>query len=470
MFQSPQTQFNSNAALPVVALSQILSAFSYALDLTDGQPAGHSIRCSFIATRLGQHLGLAKSELRDIYYATMLKDLGCSSNAARIANIYMVDDRKFKHDFKFIDNSISAKLKFVFTQTAATQGWLTRVRALGHAIKNSDDIANEMIYTRCTRGADIARTLRFSENVADAIAHLDEHWDGSGEPWSKTKDDIPLGARIALLAQIADVFFMVGGPDAARQEIEERSGTWLDPFLSHAFLAMTEDPEFWTMLGADDIERRLVAMEPDEAPVMVDEDYLDDIATAFGQVIDSKSPFTGGHSLRVGHLCDQLAEHMGFDPLHRRRLKRAAMLHDVGKLGISSQILEKPGKLDDAEWVQMRRHAEYTAEILGRIPCLNDIAAIAAAHHERLDGCGYPLKLSAADICVDTRIITLCDIYDALTADRPYRDAMPTEKALAILESEAGKAVDPDCLAAFKELVAKPSFFDISFPMTNAAH
>ena len=187
----------------------------------------------------------------------------------------------------------------------------------------------------------------------------------------------------------------------------------------------------------------------------MDEDYLDDIAMAFGQVIDAKSPYTGGHSERVGFYCDAVAAEVGIPAGARRQLRRAAVLHDVGKLAVSSAVLEKPGKLDDDEWQVMRSHASHTADILSHIGPMREMAMIAAAHHERLDGRGYPLGLDSAMISLESRIITVCDFYDALTADRPYRGAMPAEKALGKMAEEVGKAIDPQCFAALEAVVAR---------------
>ena len=180
----------------------------------------------------------------------------------------------------------------------------------------------------------------------------------------------------------------------------------------------------------------------------IDEDYLDDIAAAFAQVVDSKSPYTSGHSERVTLFTDMIAEQLEFGAEQRRWLKRAALLHDIGKLGVSNAILDKPGKLDDAEWEAMRMHAAHSEAILSRIGAFSELAPIAGAHHERLDGKGYPRGLSGDQICLETRIITTADIFDALTADRPYRAAMPITKALAIMSGMVGTQIDADCFAA----------------------
>ena len=434
-------------------LSEILGAFSYALDLTEGQEEGHSLRCCWIAMRMADQLGLTAEERRDIYYAVMLKDLGCSSNSARIAELYLTDDRQFKRDFKLIGTGLNDVLGFVMRTTGAGEGFGTRSRAIANILRNGTEIARGLIETRCTRGADIARRLRFSESVAKAIHGLDEHWDGGGKPQGLAGDAIPLGSRLALLAQIVDVHFICSGAEAAIAEVTKRSGSWLDPRLARTFVVLARDPGLWDELSATDLPARVAAIEPEGPVVVVDEDYLDDIAEAFGAVIDAKSPYTAGHSERVGHYADRVAERLGMSPAERRVLRRAAILHDVGKLGVSSRILEKPGPLDPDEWQTMRSHAWYTTQILGRIPALRDMALIAGSHHERLDGTGYPMKLEAQVISLETRIITVCDIYDALTADRPYRKALSRERALEIMTGDVGKAIDAECLAALRAVV-----------------
>lgn len=188
---------------------------------------------------------------------------------------------------------------------------------------------------------------------------------------------------------------------------------------------------------------------------MADEDYLDDIAAGFARVIDAKSPFTSGHSDRVALFSDLIAEEMGVDFEGRRLLKRAALLHDIGKLGVSNSVLDKPGKLDDEEWILMRRHSELSEKILSNIGAFSAAAVIGGAHHERLDGKGYPRGVSADEIPMDVRIVSTADVFDALTADRPYRAAMPIAKALTILWEGAGQWHDPICIEALQRALAR---------------
>jgi HD-GYP domain-containing protein (c-di-GMP phosphodiesterase class II) len=442
-------------AASALRLSELLGALSHALDLTEGQPPGHCVRCCWIGLQVGRQAGLGPAELRDLYYTLLLKDLGCSSNAARICELYLTDDLHFKHDFKLVGASLPQVVRFVIGHTGLQAGLLERFRGILNIFQNGGQIARELIETRCTRGAEIARQLRFSEAVAEGIRSLDEHWDGSGKAQGLAGEAIPIGARIALLAQVADVFRTSQGPEAAREEVRRRTGSWFDPRLVQAFEAVAAHPIFWRTLESERIDRIVFALEPAQGAVVLDEDYLDDIAAAFGRIVDAKSPYTSGHSTRVALYADLVAERLGLPAERRRWLRRGALLHDLGKLGVSNALLDKPGRLDAAEWEQMRRHAALTGAILSRIGAFAELAAICAAHHERLDGRGYPLGLQGDEIALETRIITTADIFDALTADRPYREALPVERALEILRGDVGTAIDPPCLAALEAVVAE---------------
>jgi HD-GYP domain-containing protein (c-di-GMP phosphodiesterase class II) len=412
------------------------------------------VRCSRIGVAIGREIGLGEDEIVELYYALLLKDLGCSSNAARICELYLTDDLSFKQDFKLINGSLPQALRFVLSHTGLKAGLAERFRAIVNIFQNGGEIARELIETRCHRGADIARKMRFSEPVAEGIKNLDEHWDGGGKPLGLAGTAIPIYSRLALLAQVVDVFYIANGPEAALREARNRSGTWFDPDLVAAFERVAAQPAFWDMLGAED-ELAALPQLPQQSSVPIDDDYLDDIAAAFAQVVDSKSPYTHGHSERVTLFTDMIAEQLEFTAERRRWLKRAALLHDIGKLGVSNAILDKPGKLDEAEWEVMRMHSAHSEAILSRIGAFGELAPIAGAHHERLDGKGYPRGLAGDQICLDTRIITTADIFDALTADRPYRAAMPVTKALAIMAEMVGTQIDPDCFAALRRALGR---------------
>ncbi|MDB5746426.1 MAG: metal-dependent phosphohydrolase [Massilia sp.] len=436
-------------------LSELIGSLSYALDLTEGQPPGHCVRSCWIGMHIGRDAGMSSEQLWELYYVLLLKDVGCSSNAARICELYLTDDRLFKHDIKTVGDSLPQLLSFVFKHAGMKSGLAERFRTLLSVLRTGRETGLELIATRCQRGAEIARLLRFPERVAGGIYNLDEHFNGKGKPAGLAGEAIPVYARIALLAQVIDVFHTAQGRAAALAEVRARSGSWFDPRLVAAFERVAKLDAFWATLSAPGMDKTVFAMEPREHTVPIDDDYLDDIATAFGQVVDSKSPYTSGHSSRVALYTDMIAEELELSPERRRWLRRGAMLHDVGKLGVSNSVLDKPGALDRDEWAAVRRHAEFTESILSRIDAFAELARIAGAHHERLDGGGYPRGLKADQIALETRIITTADIFDAITAERPYRGAIPVPQALGMMEKTVGTAIDADCFAALGRAVVR---------------
>ena len=214
-----------------------------------------------------------------------------------------------------------------------------------------------------------------------------------------------------------------------------------------ALASLREDAGFWASLGPD-ARSNVAALEPPELPVLADDERLDRVAEAFAKVIDAKSPYTFRHSERVAEIAVSTGTALGFAPAALRDLRRAALLHDIGKLGVSNLILDKPGKLTDAELATIRRHPEWTEQILRRVSRFDELASVAAAHHEKLDGSGYHRGLRGDVLGPSARILAVADIFEAMTAERPYRAAMPAEQALALMRAEAGTKLCPDAFAA----------------------
>ena len=338
----------------------------------------------------------------------------------------------------------------MFAKTGLESGLGERFRAIVNILQNGGELSRELIETRCHRGADIASKMRFSPTVQDGIRSLDEHWNGSGKPEGLRGYEIPIVSNIALLAQVIDIFCTEKGPQAAVAEAKARSGIWFDPDIVDAFETMQVNQGFWEVLTSDQVEEKVLAMGPALESESVSDDFLDEIAAAFSDVVDAKSPYTADHSRRVTLYTDMIAEEIGLSSEHRRWLRRAALLHDLGKLAVSNQILDKPGKLTDAEFDVVKRHPYHSERILERISAFSDIAPIAGAHHERLDGKGYPYGLQGDDISLEARILTVADVFDALSAERPYRSAMPFAEAVSILEKDIDTAFDGKCVEALK--------------------
>ncbi|HLJ10566.1 MAG TPA: HD domain-containing phosphohydrolase, partial [Planctomycetaceae bacterium] len=252
------------------------------------------------------------------------------------------------------------------------------------------------------------------------------------------------------LAQKIDDFFCSSGPRAAADMARDRRETWFDPELVDAFLSFSEDENFWNRLASDDPRSLAVSLEPEGFVRMANDAMVDRIARAFAQVVDAKSPWTFRHSEGVARNAVGIANVLGLSENAVSGVYRAGLLHDIGKLGVSNLILDKPGNLTSDQYVELRQHPKFTHEILNRIPAFQNIAEAAASHHERLDGRGYHRGLRAADLPVEARLLVVSDIAEALSAKRPYRDSMPYEKVHEILAKDAGTAVCPECVEALK--------------------
>jgi putative nucleotidyltransferase with HDIG domain len=236
-----------------------------------------------------------------------------------------------------------------------------------------------------------------------------------------------------------------------------RRGSWFEPALVDALYSIRQDAPFWRELSDERHPQKLAALEPQDRAITVDEDRLDLFATAFARVIDAKSPWTYQHSNGVADTAVAIARRLGYSEPQVRVLRRSALLHDLGKLGVSNLILDKPDKLTSDEYRTMQTHTGHTAEILLRVPCFASIAFESAAHHERLDGRGYHLGLTSHQISLSTRILAVSDICDALRSSRPYRVGLSTERALAIIERESGAGLDPEVVDALRSVLSAAS-------------
>ena len=432
-----------------IALSELIGALSRALDIAEGEPPGHAMRSCLIGMRLAEVLDLDPDARSDLFYALLLKDAGCSANSAHMAALFGADDQVAKRTSKLV-NWARPFDAFVWSlRTVAPDGSAAERTTRLRAIRNEGQVTRSLIRARCYRGAEIARALGFSEATAEAIRALDEHWDGHGQPHALRATEIPLAARILCLAQTVEVFHAAGGRRAAYRVARKRSGEWFDPALVDALQSLHSDSRFWDSLAQPDVS----AVEPPDRILTADETRLDQIAEGFAAVIDAKSPWTHEHSDRVCTIALGTARLVGFDDADLRRLRRAALLHDLGKLSISNRILDKPGPLTDEERDRLRHHPLLAEQILGRVSIFGELAALASAHHERLDGSGYPRGLAGDALTMPMRVLAVADVYEALTSDRPYRPAYPPRDALELMRPDVPGRLDGEAFAALESLV-----------------
>ena len=246
-----------------------------------------------------------------------------------------------------------------------------------------------------------------------AIRSLDEHWDGGGHPDGLAGDQIPLLARIMGLAQTVEVFWQKGGAEAACTVAAERDGAWFDPELVVALMTLRNDDTFWESLRSKDLAAAVKLLEPHEMHRNADDAALDRLAEGFGQVIDAKSPWT--HSSGVADVSTGVAGVLGLDT-ERLREPRRERCSTTSASSASQPDPRQARKLTSDELTQMRRHPEFTGQILGHVKVFSQFSEMAASHHERLDGRGYHRGISGRELSLEVRILAVADMHEALAA------------------------------------------------------
>ena len=435
-----------------VRLGQIISALPYALDLTEGQPVGHAVQSCALGMKIAAELGFDEIQCEALYYALLLKDTGCSSNASRMFQILGSDERVAKREVKTTDwtKASAETLSYLQRHVRPDRPAHERLWTMFKMALKRDEQSQELISARCERGASIVRKMGFPEATSLAIFSLDEHWNGKGYPEHLRGDQIPLYSRITNLCQTLDVYATLCGPQAAKDMARQRSGRWFDPALVRIVQGWSVSDPVWAQGDPDEARCRIDAEAPAVRHIGVDDQQLDVICEVFAEVIDAKSPYTYRHSTGVASAAVSISRQMGLTEYEVTTVRRAALLHDIGKLSVSNAILEKPGKLTDEEWKVVRLHPYYTEQILAKVPVFRDFASVAAAHHEKLDSSGYCKGLTAKHLSLHARILTVSDVFDALFADRPYRGGLPLAGVFKIIGAEVPLALDADCYAALK--------------------
>jgi putative nucleotidyltransferase with HDIG domain len=416
-----------------ISLSEIISALSYALDLTEGAVHGHALRSCLLGMRIAHDARLPVEQTSGLYFALLLKDIGGRSVVSRIGE---VDDHA--------NQANRSKLK-AFWKNVLPAGFLQT--------KNE----REKVGLRYERGAAIVTKLGMGPFAAETVRCMDERWDGGGYPDSIKGEQIPLLARIGAVAQHLDIFSAANGTQNAIKTLQEHSGTWFDPHFVRIALSLHRRGTLWTNCSPGDSEEntRQAVLDLDAGTQhKLDPGQVDRICEAFADVVDAKSHFTFRHSIGVTNAAFGIAETMGLPADRVQLVRRAALLHDIGKLSVSNAILDKRAVLNAAEWDAVRQHPRITRLILERVRAFREMAVIAGEHHEKLDGSGYPDKLTARDLSLESRIIAVADVFGALSEDRPYRAGINLQDTFSIMKKFVPHQLDGDC---FDALVARVS-------------
>jgi HD-GYP domain-containing protein (c-di-GMP phosphodiesterase class II) len=415
-----------------IRLAELVAALSLGIDLGFGQPMEHVLRQCLISLRIAERVGLDDPGRAAVYYTALLINVGCHSDAYEQAK-WFGDDialKSGKYDFDLGPlRAAAATLKLVGSGNPP----LHRFRVgLEFALTGHREVSG-MIAQHARLARLLAEELALPEAVCAALGAAYEQWDGRGWPGALGGEDIPLASRIAQLGEYTEVAHRVGGTEAATALAQRRSGKQFDPALAQV---LCDDAD--AILGGLDgapTWATVIAAEPSLAVVLRGE-QVDAALLAVANFVDLKSPYTLGHARGVSDLVAAAASYLGLPADEVVTLRRAGLVHDFGRLGVSNSIWDKPGPLGAGEWERVRMHPYITERMLRQSGALSPLGEVAVQHRERLDGSGYPRGLSGGVISRRARILAAADAYQSMREPRPHRPAREPAEAASLLRSD----------------------------------
>jgi HD-GYP domain-containing protein (c-di-GMP phosphodiesterase class II) len=428
-----------------VRLAELVAALSLGVDLGFGQPMEHMLRQCLIALRLAERVGLDEQRRADVYYTALLVGVGCHSDAHEQAKWFGDDialkSGKYDHEFRSLRAAASGMRRLGSGHAGSHR---FRV-ALEFALSGHREVAN-MIDQHAAMTRKLGEQLGMPDQVLDALGGAYETWDGRGWPGELKGEEVPLAARLAQLAEFVEVAYRAGGVEAAQKLARERGDAQFDPALA---ALICEEGEM-ILQGLDDVETWDAVIDAEPAlAVVLSSDRFDAALLAIANFVDLKSPYSLGHSHAVADLAAAAGAQLGLLEADMRTLRRAGLVHDFGRLGVSNAIWDKRGPLGGGEWERVRLHPYLTERMLQQSDALAPLGAIAVQHRERLDGSGYPRGLSGAAISHSARILGAADAYQAMREPRPHRPERSADEAAAELRADvrAGR-LDADAVEA----------------------
>src|SRR4051794_25511558 len=440
-----------------VRAAELVSVLSLATDLGTGQPLEHALRTAIFAVRLGELAGATQTELSDSYYVALLHAAGCTSNSHEAGQVFG-DDIGHRAAFFLIDPTDRDEV-LAFYREHVGAGRPPDVRAkLLEAVLADPSRAREAFATMCEVAQRFSSWLGLGPGVQAALEFVFARWDGRGIP-AVGGDEIPLPARLLHVARDISLFLFAEGSHAARVIVERRAGATYDPRLAELALEHFED------IRGDlaEVDIWAQALEAEPLPrIWLEGDGIDAAFGAIAALTGLKSPWLREHSTGVAELAEAAAWRMGLEADAVTLVRRAALAHDVGRLGVANAIWEKPGALGFGEWERVRLHAHFTERAFAQSSTLTAIGLLAGSHHERLDGSGYHRGARGTGLDQAARILGAADCYVAMREARPYRAALDAEATEAELRREAAvgcldaAAVDAVLAAAGHRVSKRP--------------
>ncbi|MFD3158223.1 HD-GYP domain-containing protein [Haloimpatiens sp. FM7330] len=344
----------------------------------------HSKRTTYIGLEIAKQLNLNNNSIKQLYVSSLLHDIGA------------IDSLKRSHNSSYIKQ-------------------------------------------HCLIGSSIVEAFPKLNNISNIILYHHENYDGSG-PMELKNSSIPIESQIIRISDLIEVLYDENYSSYVQKQsiinwIKSKANVIFSEEIINAFLEICSKDIFWFNIeNVSYIDFILDDTSPN-LQIYLNLDEFENIAYIFSKVIDNKSKFTAKHSKEISHLAYKVSKYLGYSEEKCMEMKIAGLLHDIGKLAIPSDILDKNGALTNEEFAIIKSHSYYTNIILGRIKNIDNIKKWASNHHEKLNGKGYPRGLTNEDLCEESKILAVCDIYQALTEDRPYRKGLDNKKAFDIIEN-----------------------------------
>lgn len=416
-----------------VRLSELLGVLSFGADLGMGQPMEHVLRQCLIAVGLAERIRLDDDDRDAVFFASLVAWVGCHVDAYEQAK-WFGDEMALKSDFRRTDFPRAASAPvFMVRHLGAGLPLRQRVGMVPMFMGEGRRAAESMLENHWRASDDLMERIGLDRLVRDTVEQSFERWDGRGVPKALRGDQILVTSRLVNLADVVEVFHQAGGVPAAVSVARERAGTQFDPELVEAFADAADS--LFDELDAVGAWEAVLSAEPASRYWLAGPE-LDAAFEAVADFVDVKSPYTIGHSKGVAALVEAAASAYGIGPPDATQLRRAALVHDLGRLGVPNSIWDKQGPLTPSELERVRMHPYLTERMLASSSALAPLAAIAVQHHERLDGSGYPRGLTGADMTPAGRVLAAADSYHARLEPRPHRPPQLPEQAASELRSD----------------------------------
>lgn len=433
-------------------LAELLCALSFATGLGFGGHIEHGLGSAAFGLEVADALKLSGEEHEAIFYGALLKDVACTACSSGIAAFFPDDEQIVLSDVILIDpSSISDMLGWLSKYLKPDVHFLSRVSKLLSFMAQCGPLVRETMRSHCEIAELFARQLGFPAHVQQTLRFQWERWDGKGMAYRLKGAAIPRTARVLHLAQVLDLMYRFGGPEAAQTIAQEKRGTRFDPEGVDAFLALTQQADFWATLEQHSTQESLLARRPPTLADRPQEDQVERVCKALADFADLKISDTWHHSRLAAEIAEGMGSCLGLEANELTRLRRTALVHDVGKVAVPVAILAKGEKLSSNEWETYRLHTYYTQRILERVEALQELASAAAAHHEWINGQGYHRQLCGEQIPFHGRILAVANTYVKLLHKQESQPD-PAE-VLHQMRPLVGEQFDPTCYEALVALI-----------------